>query len=119
MDSFNILIIGSIFIILLVIIYQTVKQSQFFDTTKSVILSICVSVLATIGLNSHFKDSIRVLLILYAAMAIAILAVLLITFIGKYLQRANGRLSDNIIDEDDDAKTDDKRLKRRQDDHRG
>jgi len=106
------------FIILLVIIYQTVKQSDIFDTIKSAILSICVSVLATIGLNSHFKDSIRVLLIPYAAVAIAILAVLLFAFISKYFQRAKNLLSDYIMLKGDIAQIHNSRLKRQQDDRR-
>jgi TRAP-type C4-dicarboxylate transport system permease small subunit len=99
-DSFNILILGPIFIILLVIIYQTVKQSQIFGTKKSAILSICVSTLATIGLNGHFKDSIEVLLLPYAAMAIAILSVLLFAFLYNLFKGAKTRLSDNNICKD-------------------
>ncbi len=65
-DSQIILIAVPIFIILLLVIFRTIKDSLKFDTIGSLILSVCVSVLATLSLNStigkHDKCSKQILL---------------------------------------------------------
>ena len=82
-DQLGILIAVPVFIILLITILQPVKQALHFSTTKSVILSVCVSALATIGLNSHLRNSEGAILLPYAALAICILLILLLSFSGK------------------------------------
>jgi hypothetical protein len=49
----------------------------------SLILSLCVSVLATIGLNSHIKGTVGVVLIPYATLAVCIILAALISFLFK------------------------------------
>lgn len=82
-DQLGILIAVPVFIILLITILQPVKQALHFSTTKSAILSVCVSVLATIGLNSHLSGSAEAILLPYTALAICILLILLLSFSGK------------------------------------
>lgn len=83
LDPLEILITVPVFIILLITVLQPVKQALHFSTTKSVILSVCVSALATIGLNSHLKGSAEAILLPYVALAICILLILLLSFSGK------------------------------------
>ena len=90
----NSLIFLPIFIILLVIIFRTIKDSLKFDTKASLILSICVSVLATIALNNKQKGTIGDILIPYAAMAICILLTLLMAFLFKTHKKAKSPFSD-------------------------
>jgi hypothetical protein len=93
-DQLEILIAAPVFIILLITILQPVKQALHFSITKSVILSVCVSALAIIGLNSHFRNSTGVLLLPYTAMAICILLILLLSFIRKMAGRSTKPLFD-------------------------
>jgi cytochrome bd-type quinol oxidase subunit 1 len=93
-DQLEILIAAPVFIILLITILQPVKQALHFSITKSVILSVCVSALAIIGLNSHFRNSTGVLLLPYTAMAICILLILLLSFISKMAGRSTKPLFD-------------------------
>lgn len=84
----NSLILLLIFIILLVIVFRTIKDSLKFDTKASLILSVCVSVLATIALNSK---TIGVILVPYAAMAICIPLILLMAFLFKTHKKIKNR----------------------------
>jgi len=76
----NSIILLPIFVILLVIIFRTIKDSLKFNAVGSLILSICVSVLATIALNSPLKGTVGVP---YATLAICILLAALIAFLFK------------------------------------
>ena len=89
-DQLEILIAAPVFIILLITILQPVKQALHFSTTKSVILSVCVSALATIGLNSHLRGSAEAILLPYTALAICILLILSLSFNGKITSQAKG-----------------------------
>jgi len=92
----NLLIMLPIFIILLVIIFRTIKDSLKFDAAGSLILSICVSALATIGLNSNIRGTIGVVLIPYVALAICILLAALIAFLFKTHKKAKDRFSTTL-----------------------
>ncbi|MDD5134705.1 MAG: hypothetical protein PHP01_04780 [Phycisphaerae bacterium] len=83
-----------VFIILLVVISRTVKESLKFDGPASLILSICVSALATIGLNSHLKGNVGVILIPYATLAICMLLAGIVAFLFKFRGKAKDRSSD-------------------------
>lgn len=93
-DQLGILIAAPVFIILLITILQPVKRSLHFSATKSVLLSVCVSALATIGLNSYLKGSAEAILLPYTALAICVFLILLLSFIGKITSRAEEPLYD-------------------------
>ena len=94
-NSIENLILLPIFIILLVIIFRTIKDSLKFNAVGSLILSVCVSALATIGLNSNIKGMVGVILVPYAALAICILLAALIAFLFKTHKKAKDQLSDS------------------------
>lgn len=79
----NLLILLPIFIILLVVIFRAVKDSLKFDGPASIVLSICVSILATIALNSNLSGTTGTILIPYKALGISILAIVFLTFLFK------------------------------------
>jgi energy-coupling factor transporter transmembrane protein EcfT len=115
----NSIILLPIFIILLVVIFRTIKDSLKFDAVGSLILSICVSVLATIGLNSSVKGTVGVVLIPYAALAICIFLAFLIAFLFKTHKKAKDRFSNTFkknpqpdINEKRKYEIDDDRMKR-------
>lgn len=93
-DQLGILIAAPVFIILLITILQPVKQALHFSTTKSAILSVCVSALATISINSYLKGSAEAILLPYTALAICILLILLLSFIGKITSQTKKPLYD-------------------------
>jgi hypothetical protein len=74
----------TVFIILLVVIFNTVKPAFSFDGSQSFIVSLCITILAILGMRQYFQGSISVLLVPYVTMGIAILLMLLLIFIGKY-----------------------------------
>lgn len=115
----NLLVLLPIFVILLVIIFRTIKDSLKFDAAGSLILSICVSVLATIGLNSNVRGTVEVVLIPYAALAICIILAALIIFLLKTHKKSKDRFSTTLkknpqpdIDEKRKYEIDDDRMRR-------
>ena len=102
-DTFLILVAVPIFIILMTVIFRTIKDSLKFDGPASIVLSICVSILATIALNSNLSGTIGMVLIPYKALGICILAIVFLTFLfkgqkkGKYRQaKPKDRLRYNV-----------------------
>lgn len=89
--NLNQIILLPIFIVLMVIIFHTVKESFKIDVFKSVILSVAVSLLATIALNSNYKGVIGVMLLPYAGLGICILLAVLISFLFKTRKKAKDR----------------------------
>ena len=65
-----------------------------------------------IGINHFLKGSIEVILLPYTVMAILILMILLLSFIGPHSKGTKDRLSDYTIRKDDVAQTDNKELRR-------
>ncbi|MBW7992425.1 MAG: hypothetical protein FVQ84_20750 [Planctomycetes bacterium] len=102
----------SIFIILLVVIFKPIKSAFNLDTFPSCVLSVCVSALCIIGMSRFLKGSIEVILLPYAVMAILILTILLLSFIGQHFKGTKDRLSDYTLRKDAAAKTDNKKLRR-------
>jgi len=112
LNNIEIIVLVSIFVILLVVIFKPVKFAFNLDTFLSCVLSVCVSALCIIGMRHFLKGSIEVILLPYAAMAIAILLISLFSFIGKHFKEAKDNLSDYTVRKDDAAKTDNKKLRR-------
>ena len=115
----NLLILLPIFIILLVVIFRTIKDSLKFDAKASLVLSICASILATIGLNSNIRGTIGVILVPYTALAICIILAALIIFLLKTHKKVKDRFSNTFkknpqssINEKRKYKIDDDRMKR-------
>jgi hypothetical protein len=94
------------------IISQTVKQALNLDTGKSIILSVCVSALATIGLNSHLGGATGAILLPYAALAICIILMILLLFLIKIASRAKEMFGGKSVKENyyitDEKNTDDR-----------
>jgi len=112
LNNVEIIAMAPIFIILLIVLFKPVKTAFKLDTFPSCVLSVCVSALCVIGINHFLKGSIEVILLPYAAMAITILMILLLSFIGQHSKGTKDRLSDYTVRKDDAAKTGSKGLKR-------
>jgi len=112
LNNVEIIVMAPIFIILLVVVFKPIKTAFNLDTFPSCVLSVCVSALCVIGINHFLKGSIEVILLPYAAMAIAILLILLLSFIGQHSKGTKDHLSDYTVRKDDAAKTGSKGLKR-------
>ena len=114
LNNVEIIVMVPIFIILMVVVFKPIKTAFNLDTFPSCVLSVCVSALCIIGINHFLNGSIEVILLPYAVMAILILLILLLSFIGPHSKGTKDRLSDYTVRKrkDDAAKTGNKGLKR-------
>ena len=92
MDN-TIIILVPIFILLLVIIFHAIRSASVFSGMSSFILSVCVTILAIMGIAECLRNSITVILIPYTAMALTILLLLLLSLVARYFQRSDNHLS--------------------------
>ena len=98
-ESTSLLCLVAIFILLFVIILKSLKQASIFGKKATVVISLCVSLLCIIGLsqtftpaekvsyvsksNSNHAPELDLILLLYAALAIALLLSPFLWFIAK------------------------------------
>ena len=92
-NTFEIIILAPVFIIVLVISFNALQSALRVSRMCSFILSVCVSILSVIGIVRCLKDSIEILLLPYAALAVAILLVLLFSFFGRSFKDSKDLLS--------------------------
>ncbi len=92
-DISKIMIMTPIFIMLLVISFNALRSALGFGRMHSFILSVCVSMLSVIGIVRYLNDSMEMILLPYAALAVAILLLLLFSFIGRSFKGSKDRLS--------------------------
>ncbi|HBG60689.1 MAG: hypothetical protein A2Y10_13190 [Planctomycetes bacterium GWF2_41_51] len=82
-DAIATILLVAVFIILMVVIFNAVKSTFNFSRFGNLIMAVCVSTLAVIGMNRFLKGSEIVILLPYAALGITILSILLLLFIGR------------------------------------
>jgi hypothetical protein len=104
-NNIDTIVLVPIFVILLLVLFKPLKSAFDLDTFPSCVLSVCVSALCIIGMSRSLKGSSGIILLPYAAMAIAILLISLFLFIAKHFKGAKNRLSDYTIRKDDAAQT--------------
>ena len=92
--NFKIIILASIFIIVLLVTYKAVKAAFNFGQAGTFTMSACVSLLSVIGISRCLKGSLGVILLPYAALAVAILVLLLLSFIAKCFRGSAERSSE-------------------------
>lgn len=114
MKHYELLIMAPFFVVLLMEIHEPVKEVFNFDSIGSWVFSVCISALGMIGINHFFKDSIEVILLAYATMVIAILAMSLFRLFNTLFKGAKEGLSDCTINEEDTAQKGHNQLKRQQ-----
>jgi len=85
MNTVEIIIITSIFIIILLVTYKAVKLAFNFGTAGTFTMSVCVSLLSVIGISRCLKGSMDAILLPYIALAVAIFVLLFLSFISRYL----------------------------------
>jgi len=112
MNTCQVIVMVPIFIILLVVVFKPIKTAFNLDALPSCVLSVCVSALCVIGINHFLKGSTEVILLPYAAMAIAILLILLLSFISQHFKGTKDHLSNYTVRKKEAAKTSGKELKR-------
>lgn len=118
MKLYELLIMAPIFIVLLITIHEPVKAAFNFGNIGSWIFSACISALAISGMTNFPNSPLEIILLVYAAMAIAILVVLLSGFFFNLFKKAKDHLSGRIISKDDADQTTNNQLKRQQNVHR-
>jgi len=83
MNTAETIILTPIFVIILLVTYKAVGSAFSFGPAGTFTMSICVSLLSVIGMSRCLKGSLEIILLPYTAMAVAILLLLLLSFIGK------------------------------------
>ncbi|TKJ38321.1 MAG: hypothetical protein CEE38_06070 [Planctomycetes bacterium B3_Pla] len=106
-NNIETIVLVPIFVILLVVIFKPIRSAFNLDMFPSCVLSVCVSALCIIGMSRSLEGSLGIILLPYAALGIAILLILLFSFIGKHFKGAKDRLSDYTIRKDDTAQAND------------
>jgi len=94
MNNFTAIIMTPIFIIILLVTYKAVKSAFNFGTVGTFTMSVCVSLLSIIGISRCLEGSMDVILLPYAALAVAICVLLLLSFIAKYFKGSAERFSE-------------------------
>lgn len=94
MDNVETIILIPIFIIILLVTYKAIKSAFSFGPAGTFTMSACVSLLSVIGMSRCLKGSLDVILLPYAALAVAILVLLLISFIAKCFKGSSERFSE-------------------------
>ena len=96
-NIFEIIILAPIFIMILVVAFKTLQPALGFGRMHSFTLSVCVSMLSVIGIARYLSDSMEMILLPYAALAVAILLLLLFSFLGKSFKDSKDRLPNRLI----------------------
>lgn len=100
-------IAAAVWAILFVVIWETLKQASIFSGPASFVLSVAASLLAVLGMFGRFsrasgqpdtspgRDTTEFVLLPYAAMGIAILAVLLLLLLARLFGFGKGTRGDD------------------------
>jgi len=83
MSSVGIVIMAVVFVLLMTVIYRTVESGFGFGKAGNIVISICVSLLAALGISRLLSGSIEFILLPYVALGITILLALIIGLFGK------------------------------------
>lgn len=94
-DTFKIITLIPVFVIVLVVAVKTLQPALGFGRTHSFILTVCVSMLSVLGIVHYLKD-FTVLLLPYVVLVVAILVLLLFSFLGKSLKSPKDRVPTRI-----------------------
>ncbi len=86
-DLVEIMINVFLFVALFMVLIRPVKSAFSLDEFPSYVLAACVSGLGILGMNHFLGDSMRTILIPYAALGISVLLVVFLSFLGKHLKR--------------------------------
>lgn len=113
MNIFKVIMMAPIFVILLVVIFHTVSSAFGLGKIGSFFVSLCVSILAVIGMLHFLKGSIGVILLPYAALGIAIVLITLVSFFCRYLNKGKERACAQL-DRKEGIKINDKNIRKQQ-----
>ena len=111
MANVELMILTLIFIVLMVVAFNSIRSALNYGNAGSFVLAACVSLLSVIGMHRCLAGAMEVVLLPYAALAIAIILMPFLLCIGRYVKGRRGRVSDGD-DEDKTRETDSDRLRR-------
>jgi len=77
------IVLVPVFVIVLIVSFQAISTGLRFDAVNSCIVSVCVAGLSVIGLIHYLGDSMNAILLPYAALAISVVIVLVLSFVCK------------------------------------
>jgi len=95
----ELIILIPIFVVLVVVTFNSIRSALDYGAAGSLVLAVCVSLLAVIGMCRCLAGAMEVVLLPYAALAIAVLLILLLLCIGRYVKGQKDRVSDGAGEE--------------------
>jgi len=107
----ELMILMPIFVVLVVVTFNSIRSALDYGQAGSFVLAVCVSLLSVIGMHRCLADAMEVVLLPYAAPTIAVLLILLLLCIGRYVKGQRDRVSDGA-GEEKTRETDSDRLRR-------
>ena len=110
-NIFKIIILTPVFIMVLTIAFKALQPALGFGRIHSFILAVCVSMLSVIGIVRYLDHSIEMVLLPYAALAMALLLLLLFSLVSKSFRDSKDRVS-NRADGKNITEMNDQRLRR-------
>ncbi len=88
----ELMILTPISFVLAVVTYNGIRSALDYGKAGSFVLAVCVSLLSVIGMRRCLAGAMEVVLLPYVALAIAILLILLLLRIGKYVKGQRGHV---------------------------
>ena len=95
----ELVILAPIFVVLVVVTFNSIRSALDYGNAGSFFLAVCVSLLSVIGMHRCLAGAMDVVLLPYAALATAILLMLLLLCIGRYVKGRRGRIADDACEE--------------------
>jgi len=105
------MILAPIFVVLVVVTFNSIRSALDYGNAGSFVLALCVSLLSVIGMRRCLVGAMDVVLVPYAALAVAILLMLFLLAIGRYVKGRRDRNADDA-GEEKTRETDSDRLRR-------
>ena len=110
-DIPELMILTPIFVVLVVVTFNSIRSALDYGVAGALVLAICVALLSVIGMRRCLGGAMEVVLLPYAALAIAVLVILFLLCIGRYVKGPKDRISDGA-DEEKMREADSDRLRR-------
>ena len=94
MANTELMILMPIFVVLVVVTFNCIQPALDYGKAGAFVLAVCVSLLSVIGMRHCLAGAMEVILLPYVALAVTILLVPFLLFIGKYVKGQGGHVAD-------------------------
>jgi CDP-diglyceride synthetase len=96
MNSFEMTVMVPLFVIIFLVIYNAVTAAFDFGSKGSSTMSFCIALLAIIGMNRYMHGELKVIILPYVILGLAILLMLIMFFLINHLVGLKSRFLKQI-----------------------